>query len=670
MTLLKLDALKASIGDGRIESRLAFLCCAAAFGLHLWDLLIGSWTSASLIASLGYVLPVAAALCLVVLTKPLRESTRGTLLVSVAFLASALSTVAHSPRWLHLAMLAAALPLMLTYLRIGAAWYALLAAFCGGVVGYASHDPLVAFASALGLAGLFFVTNYLVQLVIDHQYEKRQFVEFRSMLNLKQITGRTMMFWIPSAALVLIGILINSIIQDEIVNAIRKTGWIMVAPAEVDMAGRSGLERDVFYTLDQREKLDLQALSRTLKKTQISIDQQLAQFPKDVSDGIEAVRPKPIDDAAGCGGAVVSFKVVGKTIRLASFRGICQGIIRSIQTMMMSAFDRAKAAAVAKAEKETRVLRQRGADIEATLQTLGSDNVRDIYAKQRATAGAVFMFLLILSVVSYITLGGALIGGFNLVFGRLLFDKNVGAVKSQPPLMTFRLDPNYGTASALDFQSYDELDLTDGGEQSWFVCFQAMRIGTGTHMRLSLPQWTALFLQRLFSGRLFMTRVDIDNQAKSVHSPRIAAPGDLKLVRFHLEGQQEIVFHIGDLVAFSSKVDLKSVYTAHVAAHFLGLGSFYSVASGKGYVVLLSEGARVKKANVGLSVPPATLLAWDRKMEFALAQQISFSGVWFNDPSVISHSAYGAGVLDEGRGGAPGFFNRLWRIIRYLFMPF
>jgi hypothetical protein len=480
-----------------------------------------------------------------------------------------------------------------------------------------------------------------------------------------------MMFWIPSAALVLFGIWINLIVQDEIVNAIRRTGWIMIAPTGSDLSGRSGLERDVFYTIDQREKLHLEALSGSLKKTQVSADQQLAQFPKDVSDGIEAVRPKPINDAAACAGAVVSFRVLRKTITLGSFRGICQGIIRSIQAMIMSAFERAKAAAVAKAEKETSQLRERGRVTEAELQIIGANIVRDTYAKQRATAGAVFMLLLILSIVSYITLVGALIGGFNLVFGRLLFDKDVVPGKPRTPLMTFRLDPKDGNAGALDFQSYDELDLTDGGERTWFVCFQAMRIGTGTHMRLSLPQLTALFLQRIFTGRLLMTRVEIEDQRqKSVHAPTITAPGDLKLVRFHLDGQQEIVFHIGDMLAFSSGVRLESVYTAHAAAHFLGLGSFYSVASGEGFIVLLSEGARVKRANQGLSIPPPTLLAWDRRMEFSLAQQISFNGVWFNDPSVISHSAYGAAVLDEGRGGAPGLFSRLWRIIRYLFMPF
>jgi hypothetical protein len=667
MGLERLKAWVASKEDGHLENVVAFLCCAAALGLHLWDLLKSDSTSASLAASLGYVLPVAAALCLVILTKPLRNA-RGSLLVSVAFLASALSSVAQSPRWLHLVMLTVALPLILTFLRIGAVWYVLLAVFGGVLVGYTTDDPLIAVASAAGLGGLFFVTNYLVQLVIDHRYEGHLFWQNRAKLNIQKIAKLTMKFWLPSAALVGLGIGINSIIQDEIVNAIRSTGWIMVAPAESDNSGRSGLERDVFYTIDQREKIHLDAFATSLKKTQLSIDQKLAQFPKDVGDGIEAVRPKPINDAAACAGAVVSFKVLGKTITLGSFRGICQGIIRSIQAMIMSAFDRAKAAAVAKAEKETTALRERGKVTEAELQTLGASTIGDMYAKQRATAGAIFMLLLILSIVSYVMLVGALIGGFNLVFGRLLFGKDV---VPRTPLMTFRLDPNEGDARALSFTSFDELDLTDGGKPTWFVCFQAMRIGTGTHMRLSLPQRTALFMQRLFTGRLLMTRVDVQYQGqKSVHFPTIAAPGDLKLVRFELDGMREIVFHISDMLAFSSDVKLKSIYTAHVAAHFLGLGSFYAVASGEGYIVLLSEGARVKRANEGLSLPPATLLAWDRRTEFALAQQVSFNGVWFNDPSVIPHSPYGAGVLDEGRGGAPGLFSRLWRIIRYLFMPF
>lgn len=95
-----------------------------------------------------------------------------------------------------------------------------------------------------------------------------------------------------------------------------------------------------------------------------------------------------------------------------------------------------------------------------------------------------------------------------------------------------------------------------------------------------------------------MTRVEVvadEQETKNGFPPPvISSPGDLKLVRFYIEESQDLVFHVRDLLAFTSGVRLRSIYTAHVAAHFLGLGSFYSVASGPGYVVLLSEGARVR----------------------------------------------------------------------------
>src|ERR1700754_1634157 len=212
----KLRAWLAADKREKIECLAAFSCCAGALGFHLWDLLNSEWGRVSLGASLGYVLPVIIALAATLLFRRLRESPHGVMLVSATFFVSSLlSNLAESPRWLHLAVISVALPLMITYLRIGAIWYVLLALLGGVLIGWSTHDPLLGLGSAAALGGMLFVINYLIQLILDHRHERIRFVELRSRLDTKRIIKQTLFFWVPSAALVLLGMWINSIVQDE-----------------------------------------------------------------------------------------------------------------------------------------------------------------------------------------------------------------------------------------------------------------------------------------------------------------------------------------------------------------------------------------------------------------------------------------------------------------------
>jgi len=44
--------------------------------------------------------------------------------------------------------------------------------------------------------------------------------------------------------------------------------------------------------------------------------------------------------------------------------------------------------------------------------------------------------------------------------------------------------------------------------------------------------------------------------------------------------------------------------------------------------------------------------------------------MWLNDPSVVGHSINGTAIIDEGRASGPGLLRHIWRVARYLFMPF
>ena len=109
---------------------------------------------------------------------------------------------------------------MLVFLRLGAAWYALLAVLWGVIAGWSTQDPLFELMSAASFGGLFFIANYLVQLILDHGHERKRFFAVRERLNAKRIVWLTLMFWIPSAVLVSIGVWINTLVQEEITKAI------------------------------------------------------------------------------------------------------------------------------------------------------------------------------------------------------------------------------------------------------------------------------------------------------------------------------------------------------------------------------------------------------------------------------------------------------------------
>ena len=211
---------------------------------------------------------------------------------------------------------------------------------------------------------------------------------------------------------------------------------------------------------------------------------------------MEKLRPPDVDEGAACSGAVVSFSVMKKKITLGSFRGICHQIIQSIEGMVIATFERTKEAAVTKAQKEVDRGRGEGRLALPKVLSLGEESIRDTYQNYRRAAGATFVVLIIVSAISYMTLVAGLIGGFNLVLGRLLFDPRL-IRSSSASAMTFRLDPAKGNAKALDYDIYDELKLAESGSATWFVSFQAMRVGNGTHMRLCAPQPLTLFFQRL-----------------------------------------------------------------------------------------------------------------------------------------------------------------------------
>lgn len=659
----------------------AFLLVAYGFSAHIVGILDSQLLPVSHTQISLYILPSIAIIAMVLVFRNHITPALGALILSAVFALSVWSIDLHMvPRIIQLAALTTALLLTLTYLRIGLPAYVALALGGGVLVGATMDDWGYGVAAAACFGGLLFVANYTVQLVLDHRQERSRLVLLIDRLPKWKIAGLTILFWLPSATLVVAGMAINWQIQTKISDALYASNLIERSTVAAGSSARSELERDVYHTIDVRELEAQQRFAADLAAAQEKGDFELAKFPGLVSAGFEKARPPGIDEHKACQGAELTAKILGKRRRLGSFKGLCRNMLRAVENMVMTTYDRSRTAGENYAGRKTEQWRTSGQKAESDFAQVGKDAIKVNFDRYRALAAAVFIMLLALSLLSYLTLTGALVGGFNIVLGRLLFDAGPPTRENRKTTaLAFRLDPLDGDATRLDYKPYNALKLRELSNDRndiklWYVSFDAMRVGAGTHMRLSSPQPHRSILQRLVSRRYLMTKVAIRDDevvnASTDNEPTISSPGDLKLICIKLERGQEVVFHMSEMIAFTNGVRLTSIYTAHLATHLLGLGSFYSVASGTGYLVLLSEGADIRKVKRGLSFPPATLLAWDRRTEFTLAQQRSLAGVWFNDPSVISSSDDGVGILDEGRAGGTGLWQRLWRLFRYLFMPF
>ncbi|CAN7769491.1 AIM24 family protein [Rhizobium leguminosarum] len=395
-----------------------------------------------------------------------------------------------------------------------------------------------------------------------------------------------------------------------------------------------------------------------------------SKFPGVVHDEMERFRPGDIDEGHACRNA--NFRVLRARISLG---GLCRSIISAVEEGAQAAFNRAQANTVARAKVKAEKFNADATTAAAEARAAGPETIHEMFDDLRTTAKYLFLLSGILSYVSYVLLAAGIIGGLNLVLGRLLFDSVHSPRFGPRSALGFRLERSTAAPSAISFSTHHQINLatdpvTSGIATDWYVVLQAMRVGAGTHMRTSVPKPFSLFFSRFAAGKYLMTRITVDSVVPAVQHPTISSPGDLKLVLIDLAQGQELVFRMSDLLAFSSSVGLSSVYTAHVATHLLGLGSFYSVATGPGYVVLTSEGQQTRALTRNLSVPPVSLLCWDRRTEFTLGQEMSFSGMWFNDPSVVGNSVSGTAIIDEGRASGPGLLRHIWRVARYLFMPF
>jgi len=542
-----------------------------------------------------------------------------------------------------------------------------------------SDSWIYGLAAGLAVALVMALLNYFVQLLIDHQHEiaalpRRWFIEH----NWTEI-GRALYIWLFAFLFICTGLAVNQFVQETLHDATYRSGQILRDPDVAAKDRDRNLQRDVLYTINRSRSEDVETYERSMFGVRRYGDRAWEELPNQTEMFIESQRPGNLNSHAACRNAqtrVLRTKV--------SFRSLCRDIVNGVNGLIQSSFETTKGKLVALAEEKTEETQDRKNRSITEVQNGGIDAINAGYSKFERTIVAIFILLRVYLLIGYLAISCALIASIQLVLGRVLYHHSSTSARSNPRIrrkgpQRFCLDVGAAPDSAkkLDFDKAHELVLASLATEEftpryWYLSASTARKGVGTHMFLWVPQPLHCLFQRLFAGRLLMTRVAMTRKVRATRgnaSARISVKGDCQLVPINIGPDQSVVFRMRDLAAFSDGVQIRSVYTTYVGAHFLGLGTFYCTAQGAGTIVLRSDGQQIVGSTRGTSLPAVNLLAWDRRSQFGLAQSLGIFGVWFNDPSIVTCSAQHSAIIDEGSATRFPLTERLWRLVRYLFIP-
>jgi hypothetical protein len=549
---------------------------------------------------------------------------------------------------------------------VGWLFWTLLGSWIYGVSGF------IASVLVLGLM------NYVIQLFIDHQHEIAA-IPRRWLLGLNVVeVGQTLYIWLFAVIFIMSGLAINQLAQQSLHLAIYRAGAIVREPHGPGKDMDRSIERDLLYTIERARFEDVRAYRRTMVRTRSFGDEAWKEFPFQTEIFIESQRPGDLDANEACKNAQT--RVLGKSI---TFRTMCRDMVNGVNGLIQSSFETTKLKLVTLAETKTAASEHAKNKTIDDAEREGIAAINEGYRGFRQSIVALFILLWSYVLVGYLALLCGLVASLQLVVGRVLFhDSVISSRNSQigggtPQRFCLDTEAKGNSARKLDFSKAHEVTLAsmatdDFAPEYWYLSAGTARKGVGTHMFLWIPQFWRCFFQRLIARRLLMTRVAMPRKARAARGAtdaRISVSGDCLLVPIRIQDKQSVVFRMRDLVAFSNAVTFKSIYTTYVGAHLLGLGAFYSVAEGRGIIVLRSDGLQLAGSARGTSVPSVNLLAWDRRSQFALAQSLGIFGVWFNDPNIVTRSVRHSALIDEGSASRFPLASRFWRLLRYLFVP-
>lgn len=493
----------------------------------------------------------------------------------------------------------------------------------------------------------------------------------------------------PVGVSALFGIWGNIALQSYLVDQVYRQGVVEQRPSQI-----RNLELDADFTVELRSSQAIDQILEQGSNSRTAVLGATTEAERRVLRLFGALEPRPYDTARICKGfigaagrdrttaeRIGNLFSTGKRQKFSvDMRQQCAGAFGELSTQTAQAFNESMNAIEGEVANSASDFNEEFSDSAMSAEALAVSQALVLADRARFLLSYLFLVLRILSVWSWIMLAGAIVAATINVLGRLLYD----ADRSVFALNHSKQSPNW---KKLRFSAHDTLRLDLPGDfrldgeteplthyvSRWYVAFDAARYGRGTHMDTRVPLWSSCFFRRLFTQRLFLTRVTIPSSNAHSNSlvsdpPCISASGDVKLLDIYLEPDREIVFRLSDLIAFSKGIRITSHFSMNVATEIFGLGSFYTVARGEGRIVLRTEGHEHILADKSDEFPSGILLAWDHRAPFSLAQVLGLRGVWGNSASLIPSEA-GLAILDESRPGDPSVMRRLWRILRFAVMP-
>ena len=572
----------------------------------------------------------------------------------------------HRPQSLSTLLISLSLALlMLSAFRATPPWYLGTAIAAAIVIYGVTSEDLYGVFTFVTVLGLWITLNYGVQLFLDH--EKEILLILAKKPGEKLIAaGRGAKLMIPVLILVALGWLVHREIQKSLLaSAYMPKSTIserLVDPrcgtTPVDAAK---LERDINCTITQVQNDILERAAIYIDESQNQITGVATSTPEQTAALIQKLRPQIIEDAKACDG----FRYGNKWVSL-TFRSPCRGLIAEVNDALTRTHTQISAKINAAVENGSANLNDAVAGNADEFREAVKVEIESSVAKMRSANRAAFTGLAILEIVSLAILTISVVAAFHMLLGRLMFDKQQSMEGADRPV-TFQL--RSGIATSIEWASYNVLPLGNDveGAAVWFATLRVSRRGIGSSMRVWIPQFASSFLQRFFTGNYVLTRLDVQG---GPDGPELSAVGDNKLVRIRLRPGQSVCFRMPALVAFTEGVLLSSRYSTHVGVNMLGLGTFYTVAEGAGFLVLKTDGMHyLRNSDAGLSSPPSNLLAWDETSSFALDQSVTQLGIWLNEPSLIFRSITGSAVLDEGEPASAPLWRRAWALFRYFVLP-
>ena len=581
--------------------------------------------------------------------------------------------------------------------RIHVAAYVLLAVMVGVVATQVFHDSWLGFGAFVFVASGMAACNYVYLLVSDHRLEAKRLL---GRLRRNQPVGhqrislwtlcRAFIIWLPALGLVYGGWLLHEQFQSELKRALYESKTITIEgrPELTDrVIDQRNVEEDWIQNLNLAEFQEKKHFNQKVQAG-FAEAEMLAKMSKDeLREKLEENKPNAVPDSP-CDKLVARIK----GIRLGSMRTGCRNAFSVGNVKMQQRYaalemrlNKIAADAVENGHAESE-------DKQRELLLKGEQLISEEYEAYRLGVRRVGQLAEVTKYLGWAALIGALLAGYQMVLGRLLFDANDPSASFQlsdgePQPFEFTISTPVGSTPAEGSKSKKEVlnlkDLVWGDETKrkkyWYATYQVTR--HSSRMDTRLPQPLNCLLQRLFSNRLFLTRIDPSQtyptyewrgseriRIDKSREPVLSVRGDAHLVAIKLKINQEVHFFMRDLVAFSDDVQLRSIYSTHVAGELLALGTFQSVAIGEGYLVLKSDGMDVA-SSTDEPTPASRLLAWDRRTKFCLDQTLGWKGAWIDDPNLQLLLRVESAVLDEGTEYFR-FPSKVWRLLRYLFLPF